>query len=262
MINSKLSKLSTLIANSLYYKTDYKCKEDLPLILLSKANIDCLDKYELKKYKSILNTLLFDCVTYDKEVTVDNTNRESWEVNNPSCVSRKQWEKIALKICHEYKLDFIVENIDKACDIAFDITKKVIDCEVLTAISVQQKMCELNIKVDTNPDKCSAEYKLLIEKYPECNLTKREYITLLDKNFSFEVISSVYDKKLKLEVDSRGNTNLVSPLNNYSIQKDLQFKEIIVDSKTKSLTVPRRMLNDYKLTNIKKQKILNEIYFI
>jgi len=262
MINSKLSKLSTLIANSLYYKTEYKCKEHIPLILLSKANTSCLDKYELKNYNSKLNTLLFDCTVSEKEVTVDNTNRESWETNNPSCVSRKQWEKIALKICQEYKIDVVVQNIDKTCDIAFDITKKIIDCNVLTALSIQQKMCDLNIKVDTNVDKCSAEYKLLIEKYPECNLTKKEYITLMDKNFSFEVVSSVYQKKLKLEVDSKGNTTLISPVNNYDIQKDLRFKEIIVDSKTKDLTLPEKILNDYKLTNIKKQKILNEIYFI
>lgn len=262
MINSKLSEISTLIANSLYYKTNYKCKEDIPLILLSKANTSCLDKYELKNYNNKLNSLLFDCIATQKEVSVDNTNREDWEVNNPSCVSRKQWEKIALKICQQYKIDVIVENIDKACDIAFDITKKIIDCDVLTAISIQQKMCDLNIKVDTNIDKCSAEYKLLIEKYPECNLTKKEYITLMDKNFSYEVLSSIYDKKLKLEVDSRGNTTLVSPVNNYDIQKDLQFKEIIVDSKTKDLTLPKKILNDYKLTNNIKQKILNEIYFI
>ena len=213
MINSKLSDISTIVANSYYYKTNYACKEDLPLILLSKANISCLDKNDLKKYNDKLNTLLFDCKTTTKEVTVDSKNREQWEMSNPSCVSRKQWERIALKICTQFKLEFIVEDMDKACDIAFDITKKIIDCEVLTAVSIQQKMCELNIKVDNNIDKCSTEYKLLIEKYPECNLSKREYITLLDNNFSFEVISSIYEKKLKLEVDSYGHTSLVSPIN-------------------------------------------------
>lgn len=292
MINSKLSKLSTIIVNSLYYKTSYKCKEDLPLILLSKANPDCLDKYELKKYKGLLNTLLFDCVVSEKEVTVNNTNREDWEKNNPSCVSRKQWEKIALKICKQYKLDILLERLndncevdlqilsknnneecdlnfevnkqsmDKICDIAFDISKKIIDCEVLTAISIQQKMCEFNIKVDMNKDKCSAEYKLLIEKYPECNITKREYIKLLDTNFSFEVISSIYQKRLKLEVDSYGKTFLVSPLNKYSIDKDLKFKEIVVDNNTRDIVFPKKILNDYKIPNIKKQQLLNEINFI
>lgn len=292
MINSKLSDISSSIANSYYYKTSYKCEEDLPLILLSKANLSCLDKYELKTYNDRLSSLLFDCKDVKKEVTVNNSNRENWEVNNPSCVSRKQWEKIALKICEKYKIEVIFENItddceieidmskttiekdcevdfdvlkknmDKACDIAFDITKKIIDCEVLTAISIQQKMCELKVKVDMNKDKCHAEYKLLIEKYPDCNITKREYITLLDNNFSFEVISSIYSKKLKLEVDSNGHTYLVSPVNTYSLKNDLKFKEIVVDSQTRNITLPERIMNDYKLTNIKKQQLLNEIYFV
>lgn len=261
MINSKLSEVSELVAYQLYYNFPYNCGIDLYLILLKYANTECLSKKELLKYNELVNRLTFDCNTVNKELLIDNTNREAWDLKNPNCTSRKQWEKIALKICDQYNLEITIEQIDKACEIAFDITKNIIDCEVLTSISIQQKMCELGITVDKQADKCSAEYKLLIEKYPTCNISKKEYIELLDNNYSFEIISSIYNKSLSLEVDSRGNTYLVSPISKYKINKDLKFKEVVVDSKG-NLVFTNKILQDYNINNIKKQQILNEIKFI
>ena len=261
-MNNKIAEVSSLIANQLYYKLPYKCGIDLHLILLQQANIDCYTSKELQKYKDIVQSLIYGCTISASEITIDNTNREQWDINNPGCTSRKQWEKIAYKICDQYRLEFIIEDINKTCDIAFDITRNIIDCEVLTSISIQQKLCSLDITVDKQADKCSAEYKLLIEKYPTCNISKREYIYLLDNSYSFEIISSIYDKSLQLEVDPYGNTHLVSPLSKYQIDKDLKFKEIIVDSNSKDLVFTNKILEDYNINNIKKQQLLNEINFI
>lgn len=273
MINSKLSEISEVIKNNLYYGYPYKCNEDLPVILLKYANTDCYDKKELKKYNDLLDSYLFDCKISHKEISINNDSREYWEKNNPSCVSRKQWEKIAYKICYEYKLDIIVEDspvcdievstekMDNICNIAFDITRNIVDCQVLTAISVQQKMCDLNITVERSKDECILDYKILIDKYDTCDLTLKEYITLIDQSFSFEIVSAVYDKNLSLEVDSQG-VYLKSPISKYLIGKDIKFKEVIVDSTTKNILFPENILSEYNITNKQKKNMLNEIYFV
>lgn len=273
MLNTKLSKISATVLNQLHYGTPYNCNEDLPIILLKYSNPDCYNKQELKKYNDLLNSFLFDCQVAYKEIDINNSNRESWEKNNPGCVGRKQWEKLAYKICYQYKLDIIVEDsptcdieistekMDNICNIAFDITKNIIDCQVLTAISVQQKMCDLNITVERTKDECILDYKILIEKYDSCELSLKEYVTLIDENFSFEIISAIYDKKLSLEVTSEG-VYLKSPINNYLIGEDIKFKEVIVDSKTKDIIFPDNILSEYNITNKQKKNILNEIYFV
>lgn len=261
MLN-KISEVSKKIEKGLRYGHPCCDDEALIVLLLNTAKISCYNKKEARIYDDIIKNLDFSCQPLLSKVIVTDNGKEAWETANPACISRKQWERIALKICLQYKLDFIIDKIDKACDVAFDITKNVIDCEVLTSISIQNKMCELNITVDRNPAKCAAEYKLLIEQYPDCNLTKKEYIYLLDTNYSFEIISSVYNKHLHLEVDPYGNTFLVSPLNKYSLDDELKFKEIIVNSETKDLVLTRRIINDYNITNIQKQKILNELSII
>jgi hypothetical protein len=274
MINNKLSEISEIIKNNLYYGYPYNCNEDLPLILLSYANTECFNHKETKKYKDLLNLFLFDCKIGTSEVSVDNTKREEWEKNNPACVSRKQWEKIALKICNQYRLEFVVDKVEAnceaditveemntVCELAFDITKKIIDCEVITAISIQQKMCDLNITVERSKDECVLDYKILIEKYNTCELSLKEYITLIDEKFSFEIISAIYDKDLSLEVTSQG-VYLKTPMSNYLIGKDIKFKEVIVDSTTKDIIFPENILSEYNITNKQKKNILNEIYFV
>jgi hypothetical protein len=273
VINTKISKISDIILKQLHYNSPYKCNEDLPVILLKYANTECYNKKELKKYNDLLNSYLFDCKVPYREITINNDKREEWEKNNPGCVSRKQWEKIAYKICYEYKLDILIEDspvcdveisteqMDNICNIAFDITRNIIDCQVLTAISVQQKMCDLNITVERSKEECVLDYKILIEKYNSCDLSLKEYITLIDEKFSFEIISAIYDKNLSLEVTSQG-VYLTSPVSKYLIGRDLRFKEVIVDSTTKDIVFPENILSEYNITNKQMKNILNEIYFV
>lgn len=274
-INNKLSEISELIKNNLYYGYPYSCNDDLPLILLSKANVDCYNKEQLKKYKDRLDYFLYSCTSEFSDIHIDSSNREKWERENPTCLNRKAWERIALKICYDYKLDVfleklsdncnldlsIVRNIDNVCNIAFDITKKIITCDILTAISIQQKMCDLNIVVERTRDECILDYKILIEKFESCNLSKKDYVTLIDSNFSYEIISAIYNNNLKLEVTSSG-VNLLGPISSYKIGEDLRFDNIIVDSTTKDLIFPKTILNEYKITNNIKEKLLNELYFV
>jgi hypothetical protein len=101
----------------------------------------------------------------------------------------------------------------------------------------------------------------LLEKNPNCNLTVKEYIKLIDSGYSFEILSNLYDKNVRLEVSSTGQVTLISPINKYNLPKDLKFKEIVLD-KNGNISFPQRILEDYNITNKIKKQLLNEIHFI
>lgn len=258
MILDKISYISTKVEKSLRLGVPCCNEEALILLLLNTANTKCLSKTELQQYNDIIKNLTFDCNIFTPKVKISSNNKEQWEEANPECTSRKTWEKIAYKICNKYQIDISVEKIDKACDIAFEITKNIINCDVLTLISIQQKMCELDIKVETNKDKCNIDYKLLLEKHPTCQLSKKEYITLIDSGYSFEILSELYNNKVSLEIDSKGKVTLISPINKYSLPEDLRFKEIVLDDK-KNLVLPQRIIEDYNITKKIKKQILDGI---
>lgn len=261
MLLNKISELSIKSNKSLRLYIPNCEEENYIALMLKTANVKCFSKEELQQYRDIIKNVTFSCNIFTSKVdTVDN-NRELWEENNPECISRKEWEKIALKICNKYKIEVIAERIESACDIAFEITKNIIDCDVLTLISIQQKMCDLNIKVEANKNQCSIDYKLLVEKHPFCNLSLKEYITLIDSGYSFEILSGIYNKNLKLEVDSKGITTLVSPISKYKLPEDLKFTDIIIDNNG-NLVLPKRILEDYNITNKLKKQILDEIHII
>lgn len=262
VINNKLNELSKYNRNHLEYKIPYNNQKDITLMLLNYADISCLNKKELQIYKDNITKLTYDCKTSLKEVTVNDDYKEQWELNNPNCVNRKRWEKIAYKICTKYQIQIDITKTDLMCNIAFDIVRNVINCEVLTTLSLHQKLCELNVVVNRTKEECETDYKLLIESYPHCNLTKKEYITLVNNNYSYEMISNTYKHNLKFEIDSKGNIKLISPIYSYSLPEELRFKEVVIDREKNSLVLLTKQLNDYKINNNIKNLILNGKYYI
>lgn len=261
MLLNKISVLSRKIYQSLRLGNICCNDEALILLMLKNAKLDCFNKEELNRYKDIVKKYTFDCTVQVNRVTVDSTNKEIWEENNPDCISRKTWERIAYKICNKYQIDISVEKIDKACDIAFEITKNTVHCDVLTLISIQQKLCDLDIKIESNKQQCNIDYKLLIEKHPTCQLSKKEYITLIESGYSFEIISGLYNNKVSLEVDSKGKVTLISPISKYNLPEDLKFKEIVLDS-NKNLLLPKKILEGYNINKTIKKQILDGLNII
>ena len=187
---------------------------------------------------------------------VNSVNKSIWEENNPECVNRKQWEKIALKICNKYTIEIERIPLDTVCDISFEIVKKTISCEVLTTIALQKKLCDLNITINRTKDECATDYKLLIEKHPSCNLNKKEYFCLIDSNFSFEMVSLIYDNNLSLEVDSKGKVTLISPIRRYKIPDELKVNDVIYTSDKQLI---HKILQDYNISKKTKENIINEL---
>jgi hypothetical protein len=261
MILDKISYISTKVEKSLRLGVPCCNEEALILLLLNRADTTCLSKKELTVYNNILKNLSYDCKVSTNKVIVNSNNKEQWEEANPECISRKQWEKIALKICNKYNIEVSIEKINSACDIAFEITKNTIHCDVLTLISIQQKLCELDIKIETNKNQCNIDYKLLLEKFPTCQLSIKEYITLIESGYSFEILSGLYKNNVKLEVDSRGKVTLISSINKYSLPDDLKFTEIVLDNEN-NIVLPKRILDDYNINKKTKKQILDGISII
>ncbi len=296
MLN-KISEVSKKVEKGL--KHGHPCCNDdaVILLMLNTAKLSCFSKKERRKYDDLIRGITFDCVSKINKVTVTDNNKNLWETNNPECISRKQWERIAYKMCYRYNIDIFLERIqsptcevdfsiegkstecitdiltelipkscdvyidttrkDTICDLAFDISKNILDCDVLTVISLQQKMCDLNIKIEPSKEQCEAEHKILIEAYPTCTLTKKQYTTLISKNYNYCGLSMIYDKGLEITVDETGEC-IQTSLNSYTVGEDLKFKGVVAKDKK---TV-KEILNDYKISNIIKTKITNEIYLI
>lgn len=262
MINNKLNELSKYNRNNLEYKIPYNNSKDIALMLLNNADSSCLNKNELKIFNDNILKLTYDCKNPVNEVIVNDDYKEDWEINNPNCVNRKRWEKIAYKICTKYQLQIDISKTDLMCNLAFDIVRNTISCDVLTTISLQQKLCDLNIKINRTKEECETDYKLLIESFPNCNLTKKEYITLTNNNYSYEMISNTYKHNLKFEIDSKGIIKLISPIYSYILPDELKFKEVIINRDTNSLILLTKQLNDYKINSNIKNLILNGKYYI
>jgi hypothetical protein len=302
MIEQRLSELSSITKKNLYYGKTCNIEDSLYLSLLKYAVLDCLEKKELIKYNDKIKLLTFDCKKSKNKVKVNLENKEKWEENNPFCINRKQWERIALKICKKYSLDIAIEPIikycnlnleitptinevcsitfsnellekvcetsiniqqlDLICNLALDIVRNNIHCDVLTAISTQQKICELDIKNIRTKSECNIDYKLLVEKYENCNLEKNIYVELINKGFCYNTISVIYNNKLDISIDEDGDPILITPYNSYKIPKEFNFNNIVVTHQQDYKEIIDAILEDYNTSETIKKQLLNEIHFV
>lgn len=210
-----------LITLNLYKSVLVKSKR---LIYYEKKNCICdSDLCELKEnVLELLKTPCYeDCRT---DVLITRENELSWIAQNPYCVAREKWEELAYHVCDGITL--VLDKDELRCDIAFDIVKQVIPCEILVAIQVYKELCDLNFTINRSKDECKLDYELLVEK-TNCDLEFKDYMCLIDCNLSFDFIKLTYGCGLRLEIDKNGKTPiLVSPLNSYPLN-GLHFKEKI-----------------------------------
>ena len=73
------------------------------------------------------------------------------------------------------------------------------------------------------------------------------------------ISSAVYN--LKAQSDNNSKTTLISPISKYNLPEDLRFKEIVLDDKN-NIVLPKRILEDYNITNKIKKQILDGISII
>lgn len=194
------------------------------LLYYEKKNCLC-DKRLCQLRESVLELLKVDCYEDCRtDVTITRNAELEWIAQNPYCVAREKWEALAYHVCDGIKLE--IEKDELRCDIAFDIIKTIIPCELLAAFQIRKELCDLNFTVNRTKDECKLDYELLLEK-TNCDLEFKEYLCLVDCNLSFDIINMIYGCGLRVEIDKNGqNPRIFTPLNSYGLN-ELGFKEKI-----------------------------------
>lgn len=178
----------------------------------------CDIQYIIEKALTIIG---MNCDTLPrKDVIVNNENEEEWIAKNPYCVSKADWERLTTRICDTIDLRFdIQEQKELACDITFDIVRNQISCDVLTAIDFYVEACDKGLKVSRTDEECEYDFKLLLEKVPECNIDLKLYKELVDcYNMSFDIIESICSSGLSIDIDREKDCPVIkTQLNSYDI---------------------------------------------
>ncbi len=155
------------------------------------------------------------------KIEIDN----SWEINNPDCISYNRWDKLSKIICDSLGVSVSIEKI--RCDLVYSLSKEIINCKTLAAVSVYKKTCDLDYSLSKNKKECKLEYKALIDKYPGCNLNFKLFKELTDCNMSYDIIETIVckgDNDIQV-VD--GDVILDTGKSKINLNKDLAIQGII-----------------------------------
>ena len=254
-INEQITILSSCKINDLKY--GYKCKDHTDF----KINKLSLQKWVLENYKKFskcicltdINIIKEDIQTtinckpsYYKDLIIDKSNYDNWNKLNPYAVSRESWEKYVYQVCGELSLEISVET---ACNFIYDIQVQNISCDLVSALSVYSKECEIQFSKDvyTKPE-CKIAFQELISKSPNCNLDFKTYIKLINTcNLRPEIIKEVYACDLKLEL-TNNKPCLITNKNSYCLD-DIKFTKTLCDDSCNIITeVPKieKFIREYK----------------
>jgi len=280
----KLDKLSHDKIKKLFY--NFTCEKDYQ-IKINKLNkylslIDhefwiiynggepCLDCNQLQCLAEKIRRLSIECnIQYRKDLQIDDSNLNLWVANNPFCVAREKYEKLAYEVFCELKLEYELRQItcdldvdiiskEKACELTFEIISNALPCDIIVAIKAYKQNCDLDFKVSRNKQECKIDFKLLNEKV-NCDLDLNTYISLVDCNLSFDVIKTIYENGCTVTLTEDGpviSSILNSyPLNSFIFDGEPDFsilKKLGVDvSKSKYFKDPQGFIDnlnsDYKL---------------
>lgn len=267
---NKISDYSIKAYNNILNLVPFKCDADY-LILLKQVDLSCYSKEELHQYEQLVNSLIFDCKESKDLIQVDDSNFDKWAKENPNCVGLDLWERIAKQICIDYKITLNVSRIDTTCplpnlnitlkdltcNVGLEISRNIICPEVLTVISVNKYLCKTDFKITRTIDECTIDYKLLTEKYPFLNLTKKEYFRLVEDKFSYKMVDCIYENNLKLQI----NNNKIYLDTNYNLYDidSIDLEKILI-TKNKGAKLLIQLIEDFQITN--KQRILNGAVYI
>jgi hypothetical protein len=165
------------------------------------------------------------------DFTMDATGQSKWNMDHPYCVSRESWEELAHKVCGE--LGLVVDIKEIGCDLVFDLSRKVINPNLLLAFSVRQEACKMNWVVKRSEEECKLDWTLLLEKLPECALNFKTYLKLVECKLNYNTILEVYKCGLSFEVKDDG-AYLKSLTRSYKLDS-IQFKTLVDSSKSSLL---------------------------
>lgn len=233
-IKDRITELSFQKVQSLFYP-GYYCavdidnetnklnilKDSLSRVKLSFLHIrkSCLDDKTIQLIVEKTVRIIGKGVCPEKRVDfiIDDSGLNAYMVAHPACITYDSWNKFANFICGAIGVTITAE-VEK-CDFVFEVSRKIIPCNVLFALSVHREMCDLKFKVNRTKDECAIDYTLLIEQVPECNLNFKTYLSYVHKhNLSFPIIKEIYSSGLTLAT-IEDDVTICTPINNYSLKE-------------------------------------------
>ena len=156
-LKDKLQQLSYKKIKALKY--NYFCEEDideqvneinifirsLNRIKTSFLHIEryCLpeDRIQAIIEKSIKIAGKTPCPKNRLDINIDDTQLNKYLLSAPRCVSYDTWNKFSRNLCG--KLGFTLKVEKEMCDISFEITRNIISCNLMYALSIKRDLCNL-----------------------------------------------------------------------------------------------------------------------
>lgn len=170
---------------------------------------------ERVKGLSIMNC----CTGCKSSLTIDDTQRDEWNENNPWCVSREKWERLAHQVCDDLKLK--VTSTEVACDLAYTITSEEVDCTLAYAIESYRKDCKIEFDVTEDTWKksgCKTPYDEC-KKLSTCGISF-DMISDLDK-CGIEVRYDQLEKCPTIKYEGK-----ITSMKDIDILKDFDFDKV------------------------------------
>lgn len=169
----------------------------------------------LEQVSKLVNLSFHPSETFTN-VFIDDSNFDSWVLDNPYCVSYEDWEKRLVRAC--FKVGIKVNKIEKTSELLVKIKSIPDPCRFLYTVSVYNvaQKC-ITTKVKVNKKECKLEYNALVKEH-KCDMKFDTYVKLLECNMTPKIIGSFLSCDLEV---------------GYNVKK--KCPEITVDSKTKLL---------------------------
>lgn len=210
---------------------------------------NCLDKESYSCLMEKVTRLVGkNCKPVYVDYTIDNSNEEEWVMKCPFCRSYENWEKWSKFFAGKLNLQ-INADTEVLTNLILEISREIITPNVLLAISVYTEVREnLNLEISRSTEEIKLDFELLIEQVPNFDLNLSIYTELIEKHkLSFDIIKTVYDEGLSLEVDQE-EVQLRTPVNAYTLAEiSGNIDPSYLDKFGMGVTINKKdLLQDYK----------------
>lgn len=135
------------------------------------------------------------------DLIIDHSKYDEWVIKNPDCVVYEEWEAAYYGICTQFSFGEVFLQEDPKLIFEFAITPIENKCELIYAISEQNKKEDCEISADfkiTEIESCKLEYEAIV-KETKCDLTFDAYVKIIECGVKPEVVSKLVECGFKLE---------------------------------------------------------------
>lgn len=148
----------------------------------------CITNKELDIIESHIHRVLGpECKIGSKDFYKGDVSPE-WVLSNPDCVSYETWSDYLQAQCKKIGINF--KAVVKKCA-SVDVNVKVVEsaiCDIiLLPITVEEKVCKIDIDLKVDLQKCEVDFKTIVEPL-KCDIDLKTYVHLLNCGISIDTI--------------------------------------------------------------------------